>query len=93
MLFRSSWLMRTVNRETVFLELGAGFLMPQATRWPFERMVQLNQKSFLIRVNGTFPQIPETIPDRYASIREDSVEWLQHAADEQLGENNDNSNH
>lgn len=62
------WLGYTLNRRLLVLELGEGFLNPAVMRWPFERMVMINQKARLLRVGKTFSQIPEEIGEKGQSI-------------------------
>ena len=48
----------------------------QVIRWPFEKTVFFNRKSYLYRVNGTFSQISEEIKERAEGIAENSVTWI-----------------
>ncbi len=70
------WLAGTLNRETMILELGAGFGSPGIIRFPFEKTAYLNQKAFFCRVHRKFPQIIEELAGRSAGILQDSVEWM-----------------
>lgn len=44
------------GRRVALLELGVGFNTPGIIRFPFERMVYLNPKATLIRVNRDYPE-------------------------------------
>ncbi|MGN0159326.1 MAG: hypothetical protein ACI39W_09380 [Brotaphodocola sp.] len=71
------WLSGTFNKELVILELGVGFSKPGVIRFPFEKTAYFNQKSILVRVNGTLAQITEELAERAESITEPSVAWVQ----------------
>ncbi len=70
------WLMGTLNRKLLLLELGEGFENPSVIRWPFEKTACLNLKSCLYRVHGKFPQLPENLDGRGCSEAMDSVRWV-----------------
>jgi len=72
----TQWLTRTLNRETLILELGAGFGNPGVIRFPFEKTAFFNRKSHLCRVHAQFPQITQELADRAVGIKENSVEWV-----------------
>ncbi|MBS5062940.1 MAG: hypothetical protein KHZ58_04110 [Hungatella hathewayi] len=72
----TKWLTTTLNKNLVVLELGEGFKTPTVIRWPFEKTVFFNRKSYLYRVNGTFSQISEEIKERAEGIAENSVTWI-----------------
>lgn len=58
------------------LELGEGFLNPAVMRWPFERMVMINQKAELIRVGEKFSQIPEEIKEKGIAVPLSSLKFV-----------------
>ncbi len=70
------WLTLTLNRSLVVLELGEGFLTPTVIRWPFEKTVFFNQKSWLFRVNAQLFQIPSQIKERSTSVEQQSVAFI-----------------
>ncbi len=70
------WLMGTLNRNLLLLELGEGFENPSVIRWPFEKTACLNLKSYLYRVHGKFPQLPEDLDGRGRGEAMDSVRWI-----------------
>ena len=70
------WLAGTLNRETLILELGAGFGNPGVIRFPFEKTAYFNQKAFFCRIHRKFPQITEELAGRGAGILQDSVECI-----------------
>lgn len=71
------WLSGTFNKDLLILELGVGFSKPGVLRFPFEKTAFFNQKSILVRVNGTLAQITEELAERAESIAEPSVAWIQ----------------
>lgn len=70
------WLMGTVNRNLVILELGTGIAYSEIIRTPFEKMVTYNKKSKLIRVGTGFPFLPEKLENRGFIIKENSVSYI-----------------
>lgn len=73
------WLAGTLNRDTVILELGAGFANPGVIRFPFEKTAYLNQKAFFCRVHRRFPHMIEELAGRGIGILQDSVEWMENS--------------
>ena len=73
----TAWLTKTLNRKLTVLELGEGFKTPTVMRWPFEKTVFFNQKSYLYRVNESFFQITEEIRERAEGIQANSVKWVR----------------
>lgn len=73
----TGWLASTMNRPLLVLELGEGFKTPTVIRWPFEKTVKYNRKSFMYRVNETFAQLAEGIQERAVSVKENSTEWIR----------------
>lgn len=72
----TSWLQRTLNRRLCVLELGVGMSYPTVIRWPFERIVFLNQKSNLVRVHSKLYQLTEEIQERGYKINENPLDFL-----------------
>lgn len=72
----TGWLASTMNQGVLVLELGEGFKTPTVIRWPFEKTVRFNRKSFLYRVNENFAQLAEGTSERAVSVQENSVEWI-----------------
>lgn len=70
------WVSLTLNKKLLALELGVSFKFPQIVRWPFEKIVSLNNKAEIIRVNETLPQLSEEVSGKGTSIKENSVEWV-----------------
>ncbi len=71
------WLSFTLNRETILLELGEGFLNPAVIRWPFEKTAALNQKAFLFRIHSRFAQIPDELKGKAVSVSCNSLEFTE----------------
>ena len=71
-----AWQTRTLNRNLLMLELGVGFDSPTVIRWPFEKIVYVNQKSYLLRVHETLSQLPGEIGERAGRVSENSVDWI-----------------
>ena len=70
------WLQGTVNHNLCVLELGAGMQFPTVIRWPFEKVVYLNQKAYFFRVHSKLYQLTEEISNRGYSIKENPVNFL-----------------
>lgn len=71
------WLPGTLNKKLVVLELGVLLTKPNVIRWPFERAVMLNEKSHLIRVNKTIPQLPLELKERATSIDDNPLYFFE----------------
>lgn len=72
----TKWLQGTVNKKVCVIELGAGMEMPSIIRWPFEKIIYYNQKSFLYRIHPALYQLGENLSDRGIGIKEKSVDFL-----------------
>ena len=72
----TKWLQGTVNKKLCVIELGAGMELPSIIRWPFEKIVYYNQKSFLYRIHPSLYQLGETVGNRGIGIKEKSVIFL-----------------
>ncbi|MDE6883259.1 MAG: hypothetical protein K2P48_09110 [Lachnospiraceae bacterium] len=72
----TKWLQGTINRELCVLELGVGMEYPTVIRFPFEKIVYYNQKSFLYRIHSKLHQVGEEISDRGTGIQADAIEFI-----------------
>ncbi len=70
------WLVGTLNKSLLTLELGASMKFPQIVRWPFERIAFLNNKAFFVRINEKLPQLSVELKDKGESIKSNSVDWI-----------------
>ena len=77
-----TWQAGTLNRSLLMLELGVGFDNPTVIRWPFEKIVYVNQKSYLLRVHKTLSQLPGEVGERAGRVAMDSVDWVSGLAEE-----------
>lgn len=71
------WLQGTLNKQLCLIELGESFRYPTVIRWPFEKVANLNQKSVMVRVNETLPQVTKEIAERSYSVAMNSREFLE----------------
>jgi len=60
----NAWLSGTLNKKLLIIELGENFSKPQIFRWPFEKIVYINQLSTFYRIHEKYYQLPENIGDR-----------------------------
>ncbi len=72
----TKWLQGTMNRDLCVLELGVGMEYPTVIRFPFEKIVYYNQKSFLYRVHSKLYQIGEEISGRGTGMQADAIEFM-----------------
>ncbi|MGN0479973.1 MAG: hypothetical protein ACI4EV_00220 [Lachnospiraceae bacterium] len=72
----NSWLMATMKKSLLLVELGVGFQNPNAIRWPFERITFIGSGAYLIRIHRMFSQVDEKIKDKSESIAVNSLEFL-----------------
>lgn len=75
--FYNKWLSSSLAKKMVILETGEDFSNPNIIRWPFERIVMINQKSKLYRVNNTFYQIPKEINDRAQAVEMNGAQFIK----------------
>lgn len=72
----TKWLQGTVNRKLCILELGVGLNYPTVIRWPNEKIVTYNNKSFMFRVHEKLYQLSEGISERAKSVAENPMNIL-----------------
>ncbi len=72
----TKWLQGTVNKKLCVIELGAGMQIPTLIRWPFEKIIYYNHKSFLYRIHSSFYQLGEKMGGRGLGIKENSISFL-----------------
>ncbi len=72
----TKWLQGTLNHKLCILELGSGMMFANVLRFRFEKVVSLNQKARLIRVNKMLYQLPAEIADKGISIPYNAVEFM-----------------
>lgn len=73
----NKWLSATLNHRLLIIELGEDFNRPNLFRWPFEKIVFINQKAVMYRVNEHFYQLPENISERAFSMECNSLKFLE----------------
>lgn len=71
-----TWLSRTLNRKVVILELGTDFTYPTVIRWAFEKVVMINNKAYMYRINEKFWQLTEEINEKAESIKMNSIDYI-----------------
>ncbi len=69
------WLQGTLRKKLLVLELGVGLTVPQMIRFPFEKIVYLNEKAELVRVHDRLFQLPENLHGKGLSVPKDAL-WL-----------------
>lgn len=75
--FYNKWLSSSLAKKLVIVELGEGFSNPDIMRWPFERIVMINQKAKLYRIHSTFYQIPAEISDRAYPVEMEADQFIK----------------
>ena len=75
--FYNKWLSSSLAKKLVIIELGEDFSNPNIIRWPFERIVMINQKAKLFRVHSTFYQIPKEISDRAFACEMNGAQFIK----------------
>lgn len=73
----NKWLSGTLAKKLLVIELGEGFNNPNLIKWPFERIVMINEKAHFYRVHSTFYQIPPEINKKSVTFKYDSYEVLK----------------
>lgn len=69
----TKWLQGTVNRKLCILELGVGLNYPTVIRWPDEKIVTYNNKSYMFRIHDKLYQLSEGIGERAKSVKENPM--------------------
>ena len=75
--FYNKWLSSSLAKKLVIVELGEDFSIPNVIRWPFERIVMINQKAKMYRVHSTFYQIPKEIGDRACAFEMNGAQFIK----------------
>ena len=75
--FYNKWLSSSLAKKMVILETGEDFSNPNIIRWPFERIVMINQKAKMYRVHSTFYQIPKEIGDRACAFEMNGAQFIK----------------
>jgi len=70
------WLVGTLNKSLLILELGVSMKFPQIVRWPFERIALLNNKAYFVRINSKLPQLNVELKDKGENCSANSVDWV-----------------
>ncbi len=73
----NKWLSGTLAKKLLVIELGEGFNNPNLIKWPFERIVMINEKAHFYRVHSMFYQIPPEINKKSVTFKYDSYEVLK----------------
>lgn len=71
------WLSGTLAKKLLVIELGEGFNNPNLIKWPFERIVMINEKAHFYRIHSMFYQIPPEIKDKSVTYKYDAYEVLK----------------
>lgn len=58
------------DKKMVLIEIGVGFNTPGIIRFPFERMVEENEDTYLVRINKEYPSAILDINDKLVSFNE-----------------------
>ena len=75
--FYNKWLSSSLAKKLVIVELGEDFSNPNVIRWPFKRIVMINQKAKMYRVHSTFYQIPKEIGDRACAFEMNGAQFIK----------------
>lgn len=70
------WLMGTVNKKLLILELGVCGSYPSIIKKPFEKMGTYNKKSSFLRINLKDSLVPDELSGRGTGIKENAVEFI-----------------
>ena len=73
----NKWLSGTLAKKLLVVELGEGFNNPNLIKWPFERIVMINEKARFYRIHSMFYQIPPEIRDKSVTYKYDAYEVLK----------------
>lgn len=71
------WLTGTMNKNLLVLEISVGFETPTVIRWPFEKIVMINNKSKMIRINEKFAMVTPEIADKTYTFSMSGREFIE----------------
>lgn len=74
--FYNKWLYASLNKNLLILEIGEDFNHPNIFRWPFEKVVFINQKAKMYRISDLFYQLPADIGDRAKSVKINGMSFV-----------------
>lgn len=77
----NKWLSASLNKKLLIIEIGEDFNHPNIFRWPFEKVVFINQKSKMFRINDVFYQLPADIGERAQSIKANGMSFVSELMD------------
>lgn len=72
------WLMGTMHRKVLILELGAGLEFPTVIRSPFEKMISYNESASFFRIHPSMSQLfmADEVKERAFGIEMDVKDFL-----------------
>lgn len=70
------WLVGTLNKRLLVLELGTSMKFPEIIRFPFEKIAYLNDKASFYRINNGIYQLSSDVSKKGKGIKADSVKWI-----------------
>lgn len=73
----NKWLSGTLAKKLLVVELGEGFNNPNLIKWPFERIVMVNDKAHFYRAHSMFYQIPPEIKDKSETFKANGYDVLK----------------
>lgn len=73
----TQWLQGTLQKRLAVLELGVNMRFPSVIRWPFEKIVFLNQQAVMIRVHEKLYQLTKETAEKGWGIQQNAIEWLR----------------
>ena len=72
----NKWISLTLNHSLCVLELGVGLKFPTVVRFPFEKIVFVNNKAIMIRVNRKLYQSTEELKNKCVGIKADPIDYI-----------------
>ena len=64
----NKWLSATMGKKLIIVELGENFDNPNIIKWPFERIIMINNYAKFYRINPKFYQVPPEIAEKSKCI-------------------------
>ena len=75
------WLMTTMNRRLLILELGVGMNYPTVIRFPFEKLTYVNNRARMIRVHNKLYQLTKEISEKSQGVQMNSIDFIMQESD------------
>ena len=75
------WLMHTMNKRLLIIELGVGMQYPTVIRFPFEKLTYVNNRARMVRVHDKLFQLTKEISEKSQGVQMNSIDFIMQESD------------